>query len=162
MPTAAALHDDIQVNIVDREPPSTLFNIVFFRSMHDRHVFAQQADAPASRDYRYVADRAGLKIAQHVSLAVGRARLVVLNVVVGEDAREFSNVGEDKSAIAVFEELQDFGFVIGQGNSSLLYTFVALPRALAEYRLAYPALGKCVRVFPEAGRGGRLRSAEAD
>ena len=35
------------------------------------------------------------------------AGFVVLNVVVGEDAREFGEIGGDQGVVAVFEELND-------------------------------------------------------
>ena len=43
----------------------------------------------------------------HVLLAEQFPALVVLDVVIGEDAREFSKVSGDQGAIAIFEKLQD-------------------------------------------------------
>ena len=75
--------------------------------MDDRYLCTQQPDAASRGSHREIADCAGLEVADHVLFGVGLAKFIVLNVVVGEDAREFGEVGGDQGAVAVFEEFQD-------------------------------------------------------
>jgi hypothetical protein len=80
--------------------------------MDNGYLLAQHAHAAACGDHRNIADRSGSEVMNDIVLGKRFARFVVLNVVVRENAREFSGVGCDERAVAIDEEPEYFLFVV--------------------------------------------------
>jgi hypothetical protein len=86
-------------------------DLIFFRTVDDGGILAQQAYSATCGDHGEIANPAVSQIVDYILLCESFSTLVMLYIVVGEDAREFGDVGGDQRAITVFEKLDDLLFV---------------------------------------------------